>query len=358
MRLIVLLVVGGSLMAGCQTPVTTDAVTTAARVPVTVGHAAPGTVEALVQATASVVPAPGAELLVSAPALARVARMPFGEGQQVARGAVLVEFDIPALAADVAARHSDLEQARSRVALAASALARINGLFDRGIAAQREVEAARREQADADAVLTQASAARAAATQLEGRQVVRAPFAGFVARRWHNPGDLVDGVTTDPVLRLVDPSRLEVEAQVPGGEAGRVQPGQLFRVRSASADAGATGRILGIPVQVNPGSATFRVRGSLAGALALPLGLPVDIAIVVERRVGVLTVPAGAIVRDGTAIDVYALTPDRRVRRTPVTVGLVTSETAEILTGITAGTEVVIDGHIGLPDGATVEVRR
>ena len=358
MRRAVLFVLAGGLTVGCQTPAATDTVTTAARVPVTMAQARPGSVEALVRATAAVVPAPGAESLVSAPAMARVARMPFGEGQHVPSGAVLVEFDIPALAADVAARRSEVEQGRARVALAASVLSRVNGLFDRGIAAQKEVEAAQREHADADAVLAQALAAHEAATQLETRRVVRAPFAGFVVRRWHNPGDFVDGVTTDPVLRLVDTNRLEVEAQVPAGEAGRIRPGQVFRVQPASADAGVTGRILGIAVLVDPHSATFRVRGSLSGTHALPLGLPVDIAIVVERRDSVVTVPAAAVVRDSTSTEVYTVVAGGHVRRIPVTIGLATAETVEILTGLTSGTEVVVDGHIGLPDGAAVEVRR
>ena len=52
------------------------------------------------------------------------------------------------------------------------------------------------------------------ARQLLARQKVVAPFDGVVVRRWHNPGDLVDASSTDPVLRFADPARVEAEALV------------------------------------------------------------------------------------------------------------------------------------------------
>ncbi len=88
-------------------------------------------------------------------------------------------------------------------------------LFDRGVAARKEVEDADRAVADAQAALAQAEAARAAANLVAARSVVRATFDGVVAKRYHNPGDLVEPVSADPVLRVIDPRRLEVVASVP-----------------------------------------------------------------------------------------------------------------------------------------------
>ena len=343
---------------GCQASPSSDSVVSTARVPVTTSAAVLGSVERLVQATATVVPAPGAELLVSAPAPARVGRMPFGEGERVGRGAVLVEFDVPAFDTEVAARRSDVQQARARLTLAESALSRVSLLFDKGIAARKEVETATRERSDAGSSVTQALAAQAAGADLAARRIVRAPFAGFVVRRWRNPGDLVDGVTTDPVVRLVDLQRLELDLQVPASEAGLVRPGQAVVVRAPSSSTSVSGRILGIPVQVDPNAGTFRVRASLTSGGPFPLGLPVMLAVVVERRDGVVTVPARAVVRDAGSVSVYVVDQAGRARRTPVTLGLVTSDVAQIVAGLSQGALVVVDGHDGLPDGAIVEVRQ
>lgn len=344
--------------AGCQASPTGDSVASTARVPVTVKPAVLGSVERRVEATATVVPAPGAELLVSAPAPARVSRVPFGEGERVGRGGVLVEFDIPALGTEVAAKRSEVEQSRTRLTLAETALSRVSLLFDKGIAAQKEVEAATRERSDAESTVTLALAAQAASADLAARRIVRAPFDGFVVRRWRNPGDLVDGVTTDPVVRLVDLDRLELDLQVPASEAGLVRPGQTVVVRIPSSSASVSGRVLGIPVQVDPNAGTFRVRASLTSGGPLPLGLPVTLAVVVERRDGILTVPARAVVRDAGSVSVYIVDQNGRARRTAVTLGLTTSDVAQIMAGMSQGARVVVDGHDGLPDGASVEVRQ
>lgn len=352
---IALLVLGAA--AACSSPASTERLISAAKVPVTMARAKSGAVDSVVIATGTVVAAPGADLLVTAPGPALVKRLPFGEGQHVARGAVLAEFEIPSLVADQAARGSDVTQARTRLALAQSAFERVTGLFERGIAAQKEVEASRRERDDAEAAVSQSAVARGVADQLGARQIVRAPFAGLVARRWHNPGDLVDGVSTDPVLRLIDPTRLEIDAQVPGADAGRVRIGQVVRLRSSSAAAPVDGRVVSEPVQIDPVSSTFRVRIALAADGALPLGLPIEVAIIVERKDGVLTVPVAALVREQADTSVYIVAADGTAHRQAVTIGLVSSTVAEILTGLMPGVQVITEGQIGLPDGAAVTVR-
>ena len=44
----------------------------------------------------------------------------------------------------------------------------------------------------------------------------------MIAKRFHNPGDFVEPTASDPVLRVIDPRRLEVVASVPLSESPRV----------------------------------------------------------------------------------------------------------------------------------------
>lgn len=347
-----------AVASGCTSQAPSETVEATTKVPVAVAAVQLGSVESVVLATGTVVAAPGAELVVSAPMPSRVRRLPFGEGQHAPRGAVLVEFDIPSLAADTAARRSEVAQARARLTQAQSALERVTGLFERGIAAKKEVEAAQRELEDADAAVTQALAAQQAATQLATRATVRAPFAGLVAKRWHNPGDLVDGVSTDPVLRLVDPTRLQVDAQVPAPDAVRVRAGQAARIRVSTTGSAAVidGRVLSDPAVVDPATASANVRVEVLTPRALPLSLPVEVAIVVERCDRCVTVPAAAIVREQNTTSVYIVSPDGRAHRQLVTLGLSASTVTEVRNGLEPGARIVIRGHAGLPDGAAVAV--
>lgn len=346
------------LTLGCTAAPPTETVETETRVPVTAAAVQRGAVEEAVLATGSVVAAAGAELVVTAPMPSRVRHMPFGEGERVTRGAVLVAFDIPTLASDAAARHAEVTQARARLTLAHSALTRVTDLFERGIAAQKEVDAAAREVQDAEAALAQAGAGEVASTELASRGTVRAPFSGLVAKRWHNPGDMVDGTSADPVLRLVDPSRLQIEAQIAGPDAVRVRVGQTARIRltSSAADAPIDGVVASAPAMVDPVTGTVRVRVNQVGHEPLPVGLPVRLDVVVARCDDCLTVPASAIVRENDVASVFVVAADGHARRQVVTLGLSSSTVVAVSKGLEPGARVITSGQAGLPDGAAVTV--
>src|SRR6185295_6738527 len=240
-------------------PAAEEAVDTAETVPVKVATASGGLIRPLVAATGEVKPAPGAELLVMPPQEARIAELPKSLGDRVRRGELLVRFEIPSLQADAAARRSDLARAQAQLETARQNEARVSGLFQRGIAARKEVEDARRDLAQAEASVTEARSAVAAASRLAGREVVRAPFAGVVVGRSHQPGDLVDPGAPEPILRVIDPSRLQVEAAVPAVDLGHIAQGNPARVHGPSFP-DQQARVVARPAAVDSATGTALVR--------------------------------------------------------------------------------------------------
>ena len=82
-----------------------------------------------------------------------------------------------------------------------------------------------RAMADAEAALTQAQASLVGA-QSRRRPLDRARDLRRVRHQaHHNPGDLVEATSADPVLRIIDPRRLEVVAAVPFADASRITVG-------------------------------------------------------------------------------------------------------------------------------------
>jgi RND family efflux transporter MFP subunit len=355
MRDVLAALLAASLAAGCgRAKAPDETVESDAPVVVHAAAAAPGTVNVEVKAPGTVVAAPGAELIVTAPQQGRVVAIPHGEGDQVPAGSLLVQFEIPALAADVATRESALSQARARVANAQAARDRLSGLLARGIAARREVEDAERDLAEAQASVQEGSAGLGASRQMLARQHVVAPFAGVVVRRFHNPGDLVDASAADPILRFADPSRTEVEALVPATAVPQIVAGQAALVGGPSG-AHWTARVARTPPGVDVTTGSARVRLTLDPAARPALGLPVEVAIVTASREATVAVPAAAVLRDGDKSSVFVVTAGKAVRREVVT-GLVSPSAIEIVKGITAGEQVVTSGADGLPDGAKVSV--
>jgi multidrug resistance efflux pump len=185
--------------------------------------------------------------------------------------------------------------------------------------------------------------------------VIRAPFAGVVAQRFKNSGDLALAVPTDPVLRIIDPTRIEVTALVPQGEAPRVLVGTTARLAGAGGDpVRLTVAAVNAPGATAPAGMTA-VRLTFLDVPQVAVDTPVEVDIDAEERANVVFVPPDAIVGSGASAAVYVAAGDRAQRRA-VTIGISTEERVEITSGVRAGDLVITRGHANLPDGALVSV--
>jgi RND family efflux transporter MFP subunit len=309
-----------------------------------------------VHATGLVTPAPGADLVVVAPDTARIIAIPKAAGDSVRRGDVLVRFEIPSAKADVERQEAEVRRARAALTNASAARTRAHELFERGVAARRDVEDADRALADASAAVAQAEASLDAAKTVAARAIVHAAFDGVVAERRHNAGDLVEAAATDPIIRVIDPRRLEIVAEIPLADAARIRIGApAHLLGTASSNSGSPMKVVSRPVAVEQGTATVPIRVAFAAAPALPAGTPVQVGIAAEEHVDAVLVPARAIVREGEDVFVF-VAADGKAQRRPVTIGLITEEQVEIVSGVQPGDQVIVDGPAGLPDGAAITI--
>lgn len=313
-----------------------------------------GDLQAVIHATGVVTPAPGAELVVVAPEAARIAELPRATGDRVRRGDLLVRFEIPTAAAEVQRQRAEVGRALASLENAKAAQARATALFERGVAARREVEDSNRAVADAEAALAQARASLASSEALANRAIVRASFDGVIARRLHNPGDLVEPTVSDPVLRVVDPRRLEVLASVPVTDATRVEVGASARLVGVETHgAVADLKVASGPAEVEPGTAAVPVRLRFAGPADLPAGTPVQVDIGAELHRNVVLVPAAAVVREGEETFVF-VADNGKAQRRAVQIGIAEETRVEIVSGVKAGETVIVEGQVGLPDEAAI----
>jgi membrane fusion protein (multidrug efflux system) len=353
-KLGVVLAITAAVMA-CGKPAVEETESEAA-VPVKVETAGTGSIRGVLHATGTITPAPDGELIVIAPEPARIAEIPKAEGDRVARGDLLVRFEIPSAAAEVQRQAAEVQRAQAALANARSNQVRQHELFERGIAARKDAEDADRAVADAEAGVGQAEASRAAAVTAAARAMVRATFSGVIAKRFHNPGDVVEAAAADPVLRVIDPRRLEVVASIPISESPRVVIGASGWLKS-----GAPGlpdlalKVVSRPAQVEQGTATIPVRLAFAGQGNLAAGTPVQVDIDAEQHTNVVVIPAAALVREGEETAVFVAMGDKAQRR-PVQVGLSDGMDIEIVSGVKAGEMVIVDGQAGLPDEAKIAI--
>ena len=327
-------------------------------VPVGAVAAQKAAIRAVLHVSGVIVPAQGGEFLVFAPEPARLVDVMKAAGDIVKSGDVLARFDLPSasqavsrLTAELAAADAQLENARVN-------RDRVRGFVERGLVARRDLDSAERDLSDAQAAVERTRTALGAAQAGAGRAVVRAPFDGVVATRSHNPGDNVVS-TTDAILRIVDPRRLEVVASIPRKDQSRVVTGATARIAAAGADhirLTVANRITDLPAGASA-SVQEMVPFRLVFAAPSPLAVdtPVQLDIDAEERADTVLIPATALIRDGRDAAVFVALGSRAERR-PVKTGIEDAARIEITEGLRAGELVITRGHIGLSDGAAITV--
>jgi RND family efflux transporter MFP subunit len=185
--------------------------------------------------------------------------------------------------------------------------------------------------------------------------MVRARFAGVIAKRWHGVGDLVEAAGT--VIRVIDPSRLEVVTSVAVGDLPHVVVGHAARIGGPASDATEPGIVVSTPAAVDPASATAEVRVRFSSATKLATGTPVTVSIVGDRVQKVIAIPTAGVIRDGGEVYVMvAGQDDDKAHKTPVVLGLSSGDKVEVKKGINAGDLIIVRGQEGLPDEAGITI--
>lgn len=183
---------------------------------------------------------------------------------------------------------------------------------------------------------------------------ISSPIDGVVAQRMVKPGNLV--ALNAPVFRVINTARLEGVLNVPERELSRLKAGQPLHMQvDAVGDKLFVGKVDRISPVMDAGSGTFRVVCVFEDAKELRPGMFGRIEVVYEQRENALTVPRLALLEDEGRSAVFVVQAGKAVR-TPVELGYVNGEIAEIRSGLKEGDKVVTAGKVAIRDGSPVQV--
>ena len=275
-------------------------------------------------------------------------------GQRVAKDAPLFTIHSPDVAETeraYIARRADLEAIRQQ-------LTRLERLVSIGAASQQELDTVRAQQtgtaAEAESVRARLLLLGRTAPQvtalsgpeaIDPRVTYAAPIAGTVTARTANAGQTVDAGAT--VIALVDLSTVWVVGDVYERDLASARVGTAVTLSSAALPGEALrGRIAYVDPQLAPDTRTARVRVELPNPRGrLLLGMLMEMRIDSTGGDAVL-VSRQAIQTIGSVPVVYiadAGHPGQFAERS-VRLGEMSSESAEILSGLSAGDQVVTAG--------------
>jgi len=299
---------------------------------------------------------PAREATVRAQTGGALVSLTVDRGRTVQVGQIIGRISARDLNDAMSSAQAAVKSAEAALVVARSDAARTESLVAGGALAARDLEQARNIVTAAEAQVAAARSRETSVRQLLDDTTVRAPISGVVSERPANAGDIVSPGT--PLVTIIDPSSMRLEAAVASEQVASVRPGAKvrFRIRGVSAEEfiGTIDRLSPTADPVTRQVTIFVTLPNLGGRLIA--GLFAEGRVDAETRRGVI-VPLGAVDESGPTPLVTRIR-DGKAERVSVTLGLRQSEAEliEITSGIAEGDVVILGAARTLAPGTPVRV--
>lgn len=311
----------------------------------TVELAVPGSIQAVSQTT------------VRSKLSAEVKKVLVREGDKVAAGQVVAEFDTAQLRAQIAERAATLASARAQLATTERTRLANAQLVQQNFISKNAFDTADSAH-QAQLAIVAAAQAQLEQTQIMlGDSVVKAPIAGVISKRYVQPGEKL--AFDAPMLGIVDLAQLEIQAQVPVADVPQVRKGMETRVEiEGMGGRHFAGRVERINPSTEPGTRTVNIYVSLPNDEALlKAGMFARVVLSTMSETELQALPMSAVRSEGQQSYVWVIADGRLVRR-DVAVGRrdARAQRVEITSGLSASDVVLATKFDNLRDGLAAKV--
>ncbi len=264
------------------------------------------------------------------------------EGDRVEAGDPLFQIDPEPYELALRQAKAGLDLANAERRQKGADLKRARALLGKDVVSRQEVDRMQTILAVAQAQERQAAEAVELAELNLRRTQVRAPYAGAVAERLADEGTTALAQPQTIVVVLQETHRLEGRATIPETHLANIAVGDRARIYVEGLPEPFETRISAVGDVVDRATRTYEVKMEVANPEhQLKAGVFAHVEILPEPKQDVLLVPRAAIrseegrtrvltVRDGLAVAV------------PVELGLVSTESAEVLRGLEPGQHVIV----------------
>ncbi|HEY5810873.1 MAG TPA: efflux RND transporter periplasmic adaptor subunit [Povalibacter sp.] len=279
------------------------------------------------------------------------------EGQDVREGDVIARVDTRNLQAQYDRELAAVDKAQADLDLAKLNRDKNRSLLEQKYISQNTYETTESAYAASVANFKLAEAqARVIKISLDDA-IIRAPFAGTIARRLVQPGEKVSSDSS--IVSLVDLRQLLLEASVPATEIPSVKVGQSVRFKVGGfGQREFTGEVQRINPVTNEGSRAIMIYIAVANAdRALKGGMFAQGQLVLSSTQPVLSVPQAAVHSEAGVPFVYTLA-DGKIGRVQLAVGEQTDGSfVEVRSGLKDGERVIVADIGNRQPGSPASIR-
>ena len=296
-------------------------------------------------------------VVISAELTGRVESLLYREGQAVRRGELLVVLDDTEEGREIGRQQAGLRKLEADLRFWSAEYERDLTLLAGRSISQEKLDATIRQRDGVLASIEQSQQALALAETRRSYGRVSAPFDGVVQTVNTQPGELA--VMGRPLLELVGSSALKATAQVPQVDLAELKQGQRVSLTVGSLDASAGAPLAAVVDRIYPAlnahSRTATIEAFLPETVGLSPGMVVSLTVFRNELEGVLVLPRQSIRSTATGEGVFVVLGDRAVWR-PVVTGDAQGRRITVLSGVSAGDEVILTPSPELRDGRVVQV--
>lgn len=274
-------------------------------------------------------------------------------GDWVKAGQPLAQLDDTLLRAQIAEQAAVVTQQTLAAERAESQAKNVDGLDNKGVLSQEDIDTRRYQAKSARAAAVAAQAQLDDLKTRQARLTLRAPVSGPVLARYVRPGDLPSGASAgQPLFRIARDGLIEIDAEAPEDDITKFKVGMKADVTLPDG-AKVAGTVRVISPEIDQATKLGRVRILLPVRPDLRPGGYAYARLPGVRTTG-LVAPDRAVSYDADGAAVYVVDPSNRVHRVPVRTGERSGGNVELVQGPPAGSRVLVTGASFVLDGDKV----
>jgi RND family efflux transporter MFP subunit len=281
-------------------------------------------------------------------------------GTPVKKGQLLAEIESPEVDQQLGQARADLATAEANYQLAKSTDVRWQGLLATESVSKQDADQRAGDAAAKKAAVDSAAANVARLRDMKSFQRVLAPFDGVVTQRNTDIGALINAGQSPgaALFRVADTHRLRIYVSVPQAYASGVLPGMSADLTFAELAGEHYPATVAFTAQaLDPASRTLQVELQVENQQhKLFPGAYVEVHFNLAGAAPVLRLPANAVLFRAQGLLVAAVGGDHHVRLKHIAEGRDFGSTIEVLQGIDAADDIVINPPDSITDGALVRI--
>jgi RND family efflux transporter MFP subunit len=281
-------------------------------------------------------------------------------GDAVKKGQLMAEIETPEVDQQLRQSVADLATAHANDELAQTTDVRWKGLLANQAVSQQDADTRAGQAAASKAQAASAQANVGRLRELESFKRIVAPFDGVVTARNTDIGALIAaGQTSGSALfRVADTQKLRIYVDVPEPYAAKAQPGIEVQMRfneHPGKDYPAT--LVRTARALDPTLRTLRVELQVDNSQGeLFPGAYAEVHFKLPGSNSTLRVPATALIFRSQGLQIATVGSDNKARLRSIVQGRDFGTSVEVLSGVSANDQVVINPPDSLSDGGTVRI--